>query len=673
MTKPSRFNASGRQLAWLGLLFVLLVLLLVGIRLSFSGLQTQLTESSSNERARLFVGEEIIRSVRVIEKDLYRMSVSHNQSGLRRVNRLIQAQLGKLRHDLLVLKEGGIVQRQFWLNMEGRDQSVEEVQYTPPTGTSYVLEVIEILPLLDQLDTKLVELERLLAQSWAAQEREDKKGLLLAHEEISGYLKHIPPFFERIDENANRLFLSSNERLRELENELAQQSDQLQLYELTLFALVLLLSGLAGWMFIRRIQHANECLNTAFQDMSQAKEMAEQASRAKSEFVSRMSHELRTPLNAIIGFGELLESEPLTPSQENYVHLINGSGKHLLALINAVLDHAKIEAGGMVLERIAFNLVDTIHAAGAIVQEKVLSKGLNYEERIADAVPLMVEGDPTRLRQVLINLLVNAVKFTEQGSVGLEIQHEQGKFVFAVFDTGIGMDPTALDRLFKPFSQADESVTRRFGGTGLGLLISKELVELMGGQIRVESTQGAGSRFEFWLPLQAVEVIDAVEVTASPEVTLTPPQEMAITAKEEVAAEKAPWNPALLAGKVLLVDDNLINQKLASALLARMGVAFDLASNGQEAVDKSSAYSYALVLMDMEMPVMDGVGATRCIRAAEQASGATRLPIVAMTANAMEEDRRRCLDAGMDGFISKPISRLAMETEIMRVLNSFSS
>lgn len=649
---PVDLDVADTSIRWLFGIFILCLALLVGLRLTFSDLQVELAERSANERARLFIGEEIVRGIQGIEKDLYRMASTPNLAGLRRVNQSIEGQLSKLKHDLNALKEGGTVRRQVLLNLEGRDQMVREVSYRPEQDNDrYIMELIEIDPLLDTLGEKIHELEKLLVRSWEFQEREDFQGFFDLHFDIDIFIKHIPPYFERIAENANRLFFDSSERLRDLDAALELQSDRLKAVELSLVVLVILLTSLAGWLFLKRIGQANRQLADTADQMRIAKDAAERASRAKSEFVSRMSHELRTPLNAIIGFAELLEAEPLSPSHKNYVNLISNSGKHLMELINAVLDHAKIEAGSMTLEQIAFDFHATIEAVKTIVGDRAFAKGLDFIANIDPKLPRFVVGDPTRLRQILINLLVNAIKFTARGSIKLCLAREDQRIVFSVRDSGIGMDAAVLSRLFKPFSQADDSITRKFGGTGLGLMISKELIEAMGGTIDVESAPDVGSVFRFWLPLQEAHPVPD-------EVTVTPPSQR----QEDLAS--------LVAGRVLLVDDNLINQKLAGAMLNRLGLHHDFANNGADALIRLASTNYALVLMDMEMPEMDGVTATTHIRAHEANQRTPRLPIIAMTANAMQEDRDRCFAAGMDGYISKPVRLATLHTEVRRLFSS---
>ena len=638
-----------RSLLWLMGIVVTCLTLVMGLKVFFDGLQNELNQRSINERARLFVGEELVRSVGGIEKNLYLMSVTTNAAGYRRVYKSIDAQLTKLMHDLNVLKFGGTVRREMQLNLEGREVMVREASFQPDPGAQgHVMELIEIAPLLGQIRDQADELERLLSRRWQALKRDDRKAFFEIEDEISTFLKVLPPYFERLNENANRLFFDGSEQLRRLEAQLQQQRDRLRHVEMGLVALVLILAGLATSLFVRRINQANRQMEDALEAMSTARDEADRASRAKSEFVSRMSHELRTPLNAIIGFAELLRDESLAPTPHAYVDLINSSGKHLMELINQVLDHAKIEAGGLKLERIAFDFPAEIDAVMAIIAKRADAKGLEFVSSIGTDLPRYLEGDPTRLRQVLINVLANAVKFTERGSIGLRVALEDERIYFSVRDSGIGMDRQALDRLFKPFSQADDSVTRKFGGTGLGLMIARDIITAMGGTIEVESAPGEGSCFWFWIPLS---------VAAAPS-----------AAPAEKAADNTTGLPTLasvIAGRVLLVDDNLVNQELAAAMLGRLGIPFDRADNGAQCLQRLAKGDYALVLMDMEMPEMDGVTATLHIRAGEPAG--THLPIIAMTANALREDRERCLAAGMDGYIAKPISISALQSELRRL------
>jgi CheY-like chemotaxis protein/anti-sigma regulatory factor (Ser/Thr protein kinase) len=318
-----------------------------------------------------------------------------------------------------------------------------------------------------------------------------------------------------------------------------------------------------------------------------------------------------------------------------------------------VLDLAKIEAGRLTLEEIDFDLRQVIAEVNAIVAERAGAKGLRFVATMAPDLPTRIIGDPTRLRQVLINLAANAIKFTDHGSVDLQTGTDQNRLLFAIRDTGIGMDAVALGRLFLPFGQADESITRRYGGSGLGLMISRELVQAMGGDIEVESTPGVGSCFRFSLPVRLAE-----QVLAEPAQTATVDEAQPPT--EAVLGK-------LVNGPILLVDDNEVNQVVGAAMIEQLGLSYDTAANGREALRCSEQKRYSLILMDMEMPEMDGLTATRLIREREAATGAW-VPIVAMTANALQGDRERCFEAGMDGYIAKPINQAALMGEIRRVM-----
>jgi signal transduction histidine kinase/ActR/RegA family two-component response regulator len=406
-----------------------------------------------------------------------------------------------------------------------------------------------------------------------------------------------------------------------------------------------------------------ESINTMAADILKAQEehkallMAEAANQAQRDFLARMSHEIRTPMNGVIGMTLLAKSAPTEAQRLDYIDKIQLSASLLLGIINDILDFSKIEAGKMEIESAPFHVDNIIDTVRDIVQPKADEKDIELNISVDASVPKMVRGDGMRLSQILLNLLGNAIKFTQEGSVTLTMRAAPtggGKIRLdcSVRDTGIGMDEAQMENILKPFAQADSSTARKFGGTGLGLSISKALTELMGGRLAIASKPGEGSDFSFFLYLEPYDDKAAGELIMDDE-----------------AAEQRYEGYELL-----LVEDNEINRIIAETLFAAMGFVIDTAEDGREGVEAFSSKHYDLILMDIRMPVMDGFEATheiRRIEAEREASGADaapRVPIIAMTANAMQEDRELSIEAGMDGHISKPINIGEVQSVIYDVL-----
>ncbi|OPY14563.1 MAG: Autoinducer 2 sensor kinase/phosphatase LuxQ [Syntrophus sp. PtaB.Bin001] len=391
----------------------------------------------------------------------------------------------------------------------------------------------------------------------------------------------------------------------------------------------------------------------AERELLAAKEAAEAASLAKSQFLANMSHEIRTPMNGILGFLELLQKEDgLTDRQHQYIDTALASGETLLHLINDILDFSKIEAGKMEIAVAELNLVDLLEELVEFFFEQTRRKGIKLSCHMEPEIPAVLRGDSMRLRQVLVNLMGNAVKFTETGEISVHVflEEEVGQTTllkFEVRDTGIGIVPEALSRIFHAFAQEDGSTTRRYGGTGLGLAIASQLVSMMGGTIGVESTLGKGSLFHFTARLEKQDQSVDVAELRSPS--------LAATAQ---SPDKPANKESFSAFRILLVEDNPVNQTLSQAMLEYFGCCADLADDGLDALERVAAERYDLILMDCQMPRMDGYKATAAIRKQEADNGANgvsqHVPIVALTAHALEGDRESCLAAGMDDYLSKP-------------------
>lgn len=389
-------------------------------------------------------------------------------------------------------------------------------------------------------------------------------------------------------------------------------------------------------------------------DMIRAEQVrADEASRVKSQFLANVSHEIRTPMNGVLGMLQLLERTDLTSDQQEFVSTIRASGDGLLALISDLLDYSKIEAGRLDLECVGFDVAKLVRSLASLMTPIARERGLEFDYSVPEGLPMLVDGDPVRLRQVLTNLIGNAIKFTHEGSVRLLVEGrvEPDGYVtlgFLVRDTGIGIREEHMQRLFEPFNQGDPSTTRRFGGTGLGLSISQRLVDMMGGQLVVSSEEGKGSEFGFALTLCRAEN-ELVDCGGEPAAGDTLQEEVRI-------AERLP-------ARILLAEDNAISRRVATKILERFGYEIDVAENGVEALELVTRRGFDVVLMDMQMPEMDGVEATRRIRDADVQP---RPWIVALTANASRQDRATCIDAGMDDFLSKPITVSALVQAIER-------
>ncbi|OLF54976.1 ATP-binding protein [Pseudomonas chlororaphis] len=394
------------------------------------------------------------------------------------------------------------------------------------------------------------------------------------------------------------------------------------------------------------LEQASREQHQAMAQLIQTREEAERANNAKSDFLAMMSHELRTPMNGVLGMLQLLETTEMTNEQSEYAALASESTEHLLKVINDILDFSRIERSALELEHIPFSLAELIGSSAQAFQHSAAQRGLDLQLRLAPGMEsLQVKGDPTRIRQILVNLIGNALKFTEHGSVAIEAQwqsldHELLWFTCSVRDSGIGISPESLELMFNAFQQADSSISRRYGGTGLGLPIARTLAERMGGTLRAQSEEGRGSVFTLEIPL-------ALYQQSLP-----------------VLAPRAHAGHAQGEGRnVLLVEDNPVNQTVIQAMLRSLGFTVSIATDGAQAIRSAESLIFEAILMDCRLPLIDGYEATRQIR---QLPGCADLPIIALTANALQGDREACLAAGMNDYLAKPFKRTDLQQILQR-------
>jgi signal transduction histidine kinase/CheY-like chemotaxis protein len=408
-------------------------------------------------------------------------------------------------------------------------------------------------------------------------------------------------------------------------------------FQLLSVAVAGLLESVAERMFAglgkanQRLDAALQAARTAQAEAEAARREAERMAEVRGHFLANMSHEVRTPMNGVLGMADLLLASPLSKEQQSYTWTIAQAARALVAVLDDVLDFSKLEAGKIRLEQVPFTVRELSAGVTRLLANDAASKGIALHSSVDAEVPERLLGDPTRVRQILYNLVGNAIKFTDRGDVSVRLRYAQRALMIEVRDTGVGIASDKLDSIFDAFTQADASTTRQFGGTGLGLTISRELARTMGGDLRVESTLGVGSTFTADLPLAPTE-----------------------EAEPDTSPNAVPTTDRAL--RVLVAEDNPVNQTVVARMLERLGHAATIVPDGEVALDAWRAGGFDIVLMDWQMPRLDGLEATRRLRAAERAEGRARLPVLAMTANVLSGDRERCLEAGMDDLLGKPVT-----------------
>ncbi len=616
--------------------FILISFLsIAGIRFFYEETIDDLEKRLQNQRVRLSVSEQIVFNIKKIESLLFQMAPAANSASYRRYTNQIIETVDLLHHHIDVLQNGGVVRRIFNLNVSGIDQYESASTYKPDQKTdSPIIEVIELLPFVDRIKEKTRTVVTLLEQRDRCAENRDACAQE-AMRSVRNFYKELPPFFYRLAENANRHNLKSLLRMEDLQNELTNKKQQLFNLHLLLIVLVIIFSSFVTIVFLRRI-------NLAQLDAETARLKAEEANLAKTRFLATMSHEIRTPMNGILGMVQILEDDELTPTQRrDSLRVIRNSGNTLMQLLNDILDLSKVEAGKVRIHPVPSSPTQLVSSTVALYTDMAHVKGIDIKASSDFSSLLRYNLDDDRIRQMIGNLISNAIKFTEFGEVrvhaSLIVGQDRSQFLeFSVEDTGVGIPNDYQDVLFKRFMQVDDSRTRRYDGSGLGLYIVGQFAQIMGGMVGFKSTFGQGSRFWFRIPADEVKVEEFVARDKTPDTGDTPVKR--------------------LAGHILVAEDNPINRVIIDAMLKRMGLSTRLVEDAQLAFDVYTASEeFDCILMDVSMPRMSGLESTLKIREWERKNQQPHCPIIAITANAYNEDRQACLDAGMDDFVAKPI------------------
>lgn len=615
--------------------FLACFLSIAAIGVVFEEFSEELAKQLNDQRIRLSVSEQIASNIVKIESLLFQMASAGNSAGYRRSLAQAAEATDLLDHHIHVLQNGGQVRRILNVNVLGIEQFENTVSYKPnPKLDGATIEVIELLPFVDRIRAKSQTLMTLLERRDQCMETRSPC-VEESTAAVRSYYKELSPFFYRLTENANRQLMEGLMRLDELQKALQDKERKLKSLHITSILLVIIFGTALSAFFLRRI-------NAVQTQAEIARDKAEEASLAKTRFLATMSHEIRTPMNGILGMVQILEDEELSPMQRrDNLRVIRNSGNTLMQLLNDILDLAKVEAGKMRLRIVPTSPSQLVSETAALFVDMANAKGVDISTSSGVASPFRYNMDGDRVRQMIGNLVNNAIKFTESGEVRVHVSMvtESGMpnmLEFSVEDTGVGIPAENQDSLFKRFTQIDDSSTRRYDGSGLGLFIVSQFAQMMGGAVGFESTMGEGSRFWFR--------ILATEVTVADLVTRTEVRTSAETFKNS------------LVGHVLVAEDNPTNRVILKTILNRMGLTTRLVEDGQAAFEVyTSSEEFDGVLMDISMPRMNGLESTRLIRDWERNNEQPRCPIIAITANAYSEDREACLDAGMDDFIVKPI------------------
>ncbi|HHD77483.1 MAG TPA: response regulator [Campylobacteraceae bacterium] len=607
-------NQTYKDLQSLFRLFLGGIFILGALNYIFTGMIDDLDSQTKNLETKKLIEEKISASLMGVRENISDLLLVKNEAnGYFREK--LRDKLDQITHYLNILKSGGALQL----------TSTQQIHYKPESYS----------PQFDSFNT--------LAHMKLRQDLAKLRGLLQSERTGEDFANALNETIKHMQLTTNSLINQTIYQINRLRDEIALKKDRYVGYEL--LAIIFVIGSLLylSNLISKQIIINSDRIEAANKEAQKMALKAKQASKAKSDFLANMSHEIRTPLNAILGFIDLLREKESDPEKLKYIQTIQSSSNTLLGIINDILDFSKIESNNLQIEKIDFNTYEEMSTLADLFRAKASEKSVSLTINMQKDMPKALVSDPLRIKQVIANLLSNAIKFTPRnGRVELAIGYKEGYFTASVKDNGIGIPEEKQADIFKAFSQAETSTTRKFGGTGLGLTISSKLVQMLGGELKLESRPGHGSRFYFSIPVE-------------------PGKYKAY--KRGLESETA----NIEGRRILLVEDNKANQMFMSLILKKFSLIFDIANDGVEAVEKFRENYYDLILMDENMPNLNGIEATKQILEIEKRENRTHTPVVALTANALKGDRERFLEAGMDEYLTKPVNK----EKLVEMFNKF--
>ena len=606
---------------------------------SFDKFITNLDKKIVNQKAKIEIGDFVDEDILKIESLFYKLAITTTNKRSRNIIiKKINKRIETIRESLSVLENGGVLTRVIELNIAGHLNTQIKIAYTPEDNEVFSLEAIAIAPKLIQITGMLKKVDKLLSDRDKYRREKNNEQFFKIAKKLIRFYKIAPAYFKRMSEDIRRISYEGNIALKNLKTRVAEEKIKSNRVKIAIFGFIFMIISILGLIIIKAIIEEHK-------ELKRAKNDAHDANVAKSEFLANMSHEIRTPLNAILGFVTILKENEKDEQNKEYLEVIDSSSKTLLSTIGNILDFSKMDTGKLEIEIINFNPKEEFKKVVCLFNAKASEKNIRLELSVDKDMPKTLKTDLHKIKQITSNLISNALKFTDsKKKIEIIVEYKKNLLYVAVRDEGKGIKESQLNKIFEAFRQEDSSTTRKYGGTGLGLSISSALAKTLGGKLEVTSEPNIGSKFFFSIPVEIGNEIENKE-------------------KKDIKTNQIKENL-----KLLLVEDNKSNQFFMKTVLKKFNIIPDIANDGVEAVEMVKSNRYDIILMDENMPNMNGVEAAKRILAYEKEKGLKHTPIVALTANALREDRERFLMAGMDEYLTKPLDQKKLASVLANIL-----